>query len=101
MAPRLLKTTLAALAAVAFASLAGCGGDGDDRLRVQAVTVFGDSLSDVGTYAAATGDPANPGKFTVNPGNVWTQNVAAHYERMKARPAVKRVLEKEGLSAAA
>ena len=29
------------------------------------------------------------------------KNVAAHYERMKARPAVKRVLEQEGLSAAA
>ncbi|MDB5489587.1 MAG: Glutathione S-transferase [Reyranella sp.] len=29
------------------------------------------------------------------------KNVTAHYERMKARPAVKRVLEQEGLSAAA
>ncbi|MDI1286641.1 MAG: glutathione S-transferase N-terminal domain-containing protein [Reyranella sp.] len=29
------------------------------------------------------------------------KNVAAHYERMKARPAVKRVLEQEGLAAAA
>jgi len=29
------------------------------------------------------------------------KNVAAHYERMKGRPAVKRVLEQEGLSAAA
>jgi glutathione S-transferase len=29
------------------------------------------------------------------------KNVAAHYERMKARPAVKRVLEQEGLTAAA
>jgi glutathione S-transferase len=29
------------------------------------------------------------------------KNVAAHYERMKARPAVQRVLDKEGLSAAA
>ena len=29
------------------------------------------------------------------------KNVAAHYERMKARPAVKRTLEQEGLSAAA
>jgi glutathione S-transferase len=28
-------------------------------------------------------------------------NVAAHYARMKARPAVKRVLEQEGLAAAA
>ena len=29
------------------------------------------------------------------------KNVAAHYERMKNRPAVKRTLEQEGLSAAA
>jgi glutathione S-transferase len=29
------------------------------------------------------------------------KNVAAHYERMKSRPAVKRTLEQEGLSAAA
>ena len=28
------------------------------------------------------------------------KNVAAHYERMKARPAVKRTVEQEGLSAA-
>lgn len=68
----------AALACAALALLAGCGG-GDDRVQVQSVTVFGDSLSDVGTYAAATGDPANPGKFTVNPGKVWSENVAAHF----------------------
>jgi glutathione S-transferase len=29
------------------------------------------------------------------------KNVAAHYERMKARPAVKRTMEQEGLAAAA
>ena len=29
------------------------------------------------------------------------KNCAAHYERMKSRPAVKRVLKQEGLSAAA
>jgi DNA-directed RNA polymerase alpha subunit len=29
------------------------------------------------------------------------KNCAAHYERMKSRPAVKRVLEQEGLTAAA
>ena len=28
------------------------------------------------------------------------KNVAAHYERMKARPAVKRTVEQEGLTAA-
>jgi glutathione S-transferase len=29
------------------------------------------------------------------------KNVAAHYARMKARPAVKRTLEQEGLAQAA
>jgi len=28
------------------------------------------------------------------------KNVAAHYERMKARPAVKRTVEQEGLTGA-
>ncbi|MFT3812066.1 MAG: SGNH/GDSL hydrolase family protein [Acidovorax sp.] len=69
----------AALACAALALLAGCGGGDDDRIQVKSVTVFGDSLSDVGTYAAATGDPANPGKFTVNPGKVWVENVAANF----------------------
>ncbi|WP_179402236.1 SGNH/GDSL hydrolase family protein [Burkholderia guangdongensis] len=60
--------------------LTACGdGTSDNRTEIRSVTVFGDSLSDVGTYHAATGDPANPGKFTVNPGNVWVENVAAFY----------------------
>jgi glutathione S-transferase len=29
------------------------------------------------------------------------KNIAAFYERMKSRPAVKRMLEQEGLAAAA
>ncbi|TNM49518.1 hypothetical protein FHP29_01295 [Nocardioides albidus] len=49
------------------------------RSSVRSITVFGDSMSDVGTYQAATGDPGNPGAFTVNPGNVWVENVAEHY----------------------
>lgn len=43
------------------------------------VVVFGDSLSDVGTYQAATRSRTNPGKFTVNPSNIWVEDVAAHY----------------------
>jgi len=74
-----IRAGLASAALAAVAGIAACGGDGDGRMAVKSVTVFGDSLSDVGTYAPATGDPANPGRFTVNPGNVWTQNVAAHY----------------------
>jgi outer membrane lipase/esterase len=51
----------------------------DTRVSVQSVTVFGDSLSDVGTYAVATGDAANPGKFTINPGKIWVENIADFY----------------------
>jgi phospholipase/lecithinase/hemolysin len=42
------------------------------------VVSFGDSLSDVGTYApiaAAVGG----GRFTTNPGQVWTQDIAQYY----------------------
>lgn len=31
---------------------------------VRAAVVFGDSISDVGTYAPATGNAADPGRFT-------------------------------------
>ncbi|MDP9878924.1 phospholipase/lecithinase/hemolysin [Variovorax boronicumulans] len=51
----------------------------DTRVPIQSVTVFGDSLSDVGTYKVATGDAANPGKFTVNPGKVWVEGIADFY----------------------
>lgn len=71
-ASRLAITLAAALA------LAACGDD-DSRVAVQSITVFGDSMQDVGSYQPATGDAANPGKFTVNPGKVWVENVAAAY----------------------
>lgn len=69
-----------ALMASLIGLLGGCGSDdSDDRTEIRSITVFGDSLNDVGTYAAATGSPDNPGKFTVNPGNVWVENIAAFY----------------------
>lgn len=40
---------------------------------------FGDSLSDLGSYSprnAAVGG----GKFTVNPGPIWVENIARHYD---------------------
>ena len=72
------KTSRLALTLVAAAALAACSDD-DERMTVRSITVFGDSMQDVGTYKPATGDPANPGKFTVNPGKVWVENVAAAY----------------------
>ena len=39
------------------------------------VIAFGDSLSDVGTYAQAAG-PKGGGKFTTNPGKLWLEVIA-------------------------
>ncbi|HPO17944.1 MAG TPA: SGNH/GDSL hydrolase family protein [Rubrivivax sp.] len=73
-----LQAARLALTLAAAVTLAGCD-NGDDRMTVESVTVFGDSMQDVGTYKPATGDPNNPGKFTVNPGKVWVENIAAAY----------------------
>ncbi|EEA00675.1 lipolytic protein G-D-S-L family [Burkholderia sp. H160] len=42
------------------------------------VVSFGDSLSDVGTYAPLA-SPVGGGRFTTNPGQVWSQDVAQYY----------------------
>lgn len=81
MTKTLSMATRRAASLVAFCALgvlAACGDD-DDRMSVESITVFGDSMQDVGSYKPATGDAANPGKFTVNPGNVWVENIAAAY----------------------
>lgn len=85
-------TICTAMLAMAVCLLAACGGGGSDGgssngsgnaatppggVHLQVVS-FGDSLSDVGTYApiaAAVGG----GRFTTNPGQVWTQDVAQYY----------------------
>lgn len=41
--------------------------------------IFGDSLSDSGTFAAAIAAPLAFAKFTTNADNVWGQNLAARY----------------------
>lgn len=72
----------AALLATAF--LASCGGGSTDepsKPKFGAVISFGDSLSDAGTYAPATINPASGlatgGKFTTNPGPIWIEDIAA------------------------
>jgi len=68
-----------AIVAVAGAWLSGCGGSSGPN--VDRVIMFGDSLSDLGTYknrSIAFGVPTG-GKFTVNPGPLWIENVASHY----------------------
>lgn len=87
-----------ALGALALAVLAACGGgDGTDPAPVQAppttettrLVVFGDSLSDGGTYSLGNslilqtqaGVPSQAadlvGKFTNSPGAIWAESLAA------------------------
>ncbi|MFL9963906.1 SGNH/GDSL hydrolase family protein [Paraburkholderia sediminicola] len=84
-----IRVTQIALASAAFALLAACGGGSSDDnnntsstpvggVKLQVVS-FGDSLSDVGTYAPVIQASFGGGRFTTNPGEVWTQKVAEYY----------------------
>ena len=82
-----------AILAVVMSLLAACGGHGDSSaigsgagggtspppggVNLQIVS-FGDSLSDVGTYAPLA-SVLGGGRFTTNPGQVWSQDVAQYY----------------------
>lgn len=68
--------------------LAGCGGGSSStsassagKPQFSSVVSFGDSLSDVGSYASATVDPqtgiAAGGHFTTNPGAIWVEDISA------------------------
>ncbi|HEY2024544.1 SGNH/GDSL hydrolase family protein [Paraburkholderia sp.] len=85
-----VRVTQIAMASAAFAALAACGGGGDDNnsssntppggVKLQVVS-FGDSLSDVGTYGPSVQASVGTGggRFTTNPGEIWTQKVAEYY----------------------
>jgi phospholipase/lecithinase/hemolysin len=87
--PGVAEKVRVAIFAVLIALLAACGGSGGNGgggnatanppggVRLQIVS-FGDSLSDVGTFAPIAG-AVGGGRFTTNPGQVWTQLVAQHY----------------------
>lgn len=82
-----------AILAVAISLLSACGGHGSSSetasgagggasrpaggVNLQTVS-FGDSLSDVGTYAPIA-SVVGGGRFTTNPGQVWSQDVAQYY----------------------
>lgn len=90
---RQTKYTLAILTAVAV--LAGCGGSGstsgDQTLKAKysAQVSFGDSLSDVGSYAVGTVKALGGGKFNINGNNIgvntaltgknWTELMASQF----------------------
>ena len=73
-----MRHTKFALAAMALAVLAGCGGTspsaGDQTLKTKFASevVFGDSLSDVGTYNVGTVTALKGGTFTINGDNTAT-----------------------------
>jgi phospholipase/lecithinase/hemolysin len=82
-----VRVTQIAVASAAFAVLAACGGGSSNNnasstpaggVNLQVVS-FGDSLSDVGTYAPVIQASFGGGRFTTNPGEVWTQKVAEYY----------------------
>ncbi|WP_027797016.1 SGNH/GDSL hydrolase family protein [Paraburkholderia acidipaludis] len=88
---RFNNTVRLAMHALLFAVLTACGGGGGGNsgatgsspggppggVALQVVS-FGDSLSDVGTYAPIA-SAVGGGRFTTNPGQVWTQDVAQYY----------------------
>ncbi|HEX3383252.1 MAG TPA: SGNH/GDSL hydrolase family protein [Paraburkholderia sp.] len=79
--------------AISTVLLSSCGGGGNGGggsgsggspaagpaggVNLQVVS-FGDSLSDVGTYAPLA-SAVGGGRFTTNPGQVWSQDVAQYY----------------------
>jgi len=89
-----MRNTKFALAAMTLAVLAGCGGSADPKPGDQTIknkysaqVSFGDSLSDVGSYAVGPVAALKGGKFTINGDNTaisstltgknWTELVAA------------------------
>lgn len=80
--------TAQGIAAISLAvALTACGGGDDNNTPAPStpattnfqVVSFGDSLSDVGTYAPNIALEFGGGRFTTNPGQVWTQDVATFY----------------------
>jgi phospholipase/lecithinase/hemolysin len=62
-------------AALAVAATGAARLHRDESHRIRQVVVFGDSLSDVGTYKVGAIAQVGGGKFTTNPGPVWTETV--------------------------
>ena len=73
-----LKKLARFLSAATLLAVAGCGG-APDKVQFTSMVSFGDSLSDVGTYAVGTVAALGGGKYTVNSATAknWTELVAA------------------------
>jgi outer membrane lipase/esterase len=75
---RQINFALALLTAAALAACGGTGSSGGDQTHAVKFTQqvsFGDSLSDVGTYAVGDVKAAGGGKFTINGNNTSTNAV--------------------------
>ncbi|MDE2076061.1 MAG: SGNH/GDSL hydrolase family protein [Burkholderiales bacterium] len=85
-----MKRIRLAVSAIVLATLAACGGGGDGNqapaIQYSQMVVFGDSLSDVGTYGGGAGTASaygvglsGGGKYNINgpAGKNWTELVAA------------------------
>lgn len=85
-----MRQTPFALALLAAAVLAGCGGskdhDGDQAPKVKFSTQvsFGDSLSDIGTYAVGGVKALGGGKYTVNDVGADGTNAAKNWTELMA-----------------
>jgi phospholipase/lecithinase/hemolysin len=99
-----MRQTKFALAVMALAILTACGsgsptgGDQSTKVKFSAQVTFGDSLSDVGTYAVGTVKTLGGGKFTINGDNTainpaltgknWTELMAAQFSLSAPCPAM-------------
>jgi outer membrane lipase/esterase len=81
-----MKTKKRVLPALLLSLFAGMGATAAQAQQFSGFYAFGDSLSDVGYYRgflASAGVPAalvaTMGRYTTNPGPVWTEIIAQHY----------------------
>jgi len=76
-----LRQWMGVASAALALGLTACGGESDQTgnpnvAKVQRMVVFGDSLSDAGTYTPVA-QAVGGGRFTTNPGPVWAETVAS------------------------
>ena len=71
----LRRWTRAAAVVVVGVVAAACGSSDDDN-GIHRFVVFGDSTSDMGTHQVSFVAAVGGGRYTVNPGPVWTERVA-------------------------
>jgi outer membrane lipase/esterase len=76
--PARARVALVSLAAASLLAACGGGGDGGDATGYTRLVVFGDSLSDVGSYATPGVQSLGGGKYTINGtgAKIWVELVA-------------------------